>query len=178
MERETHGLDDSKPDVPAFEPPPILDHPHYPFVFIDQMLGLERPSLVTLWSLRSELRSALVARWCNMAKTHYWARNQCDELRDYLISKRQELPEPLRSVTQWPRPSGRSRPEMTATYFLLNEIARILIDDGYSDSEANRAVGLAIARNPSEESTVEAAIKKVRRARKRFRTMMPNAETE
>ena len=125
---------------------PLSIHPHYPFVFIDLILRQDTPPLITLWTLRSELLSQLVPKWCEMAKTYYWARKECDELREYLIRSYQEIQEPLRRLTKWPRPAGRSQPNKTAEYFLLGEIARLLIDDGYSDSEANAAVGLAIAK--------------------------------
>ena len=173
MERETRGLDDSKPDVPAFEPLPISLHPHYPFVLIDQMLGQETSPLVTLWILRPESRCQLVARWCDMAKSHYWAWNQCDELREYLIRTNQKIQRPLRRLKQRPRPTGRSRPKVTAEYFLLDEIARLLIDGGYSSPDAQLAIGLAIAKDPTDDSAVEAALKKVQRARARSRTEMP-----
>ena len=62
---------------------------------------------------------------------------------------------------------------MTAEYFLLDEIARLLIDGGYSSTDAHLAVGLAIAKNPTDASAVDAALKKVQRARARSRTEMP-----
>ena len=40
MVGENNDPDDNKPGVPAFEPVPISDHPHYPFIVIDQFLGL------------------------------------------------------------------------------------------------------------------------------------------
>ena len=59
---------------------------------------------------------------------------------------------------------------MTAEYFLLDEIARLLIDVGYSSTDAHLAVGLAIAKDPTDACAVEAALMKVRRARTRSRT--------
>ena len=35
------------------QPLPISNHPHYPFILIDQILRQETSPLVTLWILRS-----------------------------------------------------------------------------------------------------------------------------
>ena len=156
--------------------PPSI-HPHHPFIFVDLIRGLETPPLVTLWLLRRDFRLELVARCRALAKTRNWAWHQCSELYKHLTRNEDEIPEPLRGFLDLPLPKHRGRPEESAEYFLLDEIVRLLVSDGYSQGKADKAVALAIVQDPLNESAVDAAVKRVERARKRVRDTMRKEES-
>ena len=165
---------------PPVAPLPLTIHPHYPFVLIDLFLEQQWPPLVTLWTIKPESRDQLLAKWCALAKSKYWAWDQCRELHNHLkrIGEK-ELPEELCNAVRTSRPRNlRSQPEKLPRNLLWHEIALLLEQDGLGRGEAERAIALAVAGEPSRDIDVESVMRKVRRARKRAREVLSNAQAE
>ena len=179
MELKTRDHDDDDYKLPE-GPVPLTIHPHYPFVLIDLFLGQQRPPLVTLWAVNRDRREQLVAKWCALAKSKYWAWDQCKELYDHLKRIGAEaIPEELCSAVRASRPGNlRSQPEKLPRNVLWHEIALLLEEDGYSRGEAERAIALAVAGDSSLDIEVDSATRKVRRARKRARELLSDARAE
>ena len=179
MEQETGDRDDDEHKVPV-GPLPLTLHPHYPFVLIDLFLGQPTPPLVTLWTVKRESRDRLVAKWCALAKSKYWAWEQCKQLHDHLKQiGEKEIPEELCNAVRMSRPRNlRSQPEKLPRNVLWHEIALLLEQDGYGRGEAERAIALAVAGELSQNFEVDSATRKVRRARKRARELLSNAKAE
>ena len=176
-ERPDRDDDEHTPSVGFL---PLTDHGHYPFVLIDQLLGEQTPPLVTLWTIKHESRDQLVAKWCALAKSKYWAWDQCKELHDYLKPiEEQEIPEELYNAVRMPRPrSLRSQPEKLPRNVLWHEIALVVEQDGYGRGKAELALALAVAGDPSGGFNAQSAMRKVRRARKRARELLSDAKPE
>ena len=85
VERESSGLAIREITRLICVPPPLWSYPHFPFVFIDQVLGGESPAFIARWALRPELRSQIVERWCALAKSRRWAWDECEVLRKHLV---------------------------------------------------------------------------------------------
>jgi len=137
-------------------------HPHYPFVFIDLILKQGTPPLITLWNHRSELRSQLVAHWCALAKTDPCAWDECDSLLKHLVWRREEVPKPLRAYARWERPQRAGRRRTLAQDLLIDEISAFLEDDGFSRTEAELAVALALKDSSSGVGVSDSTVRKAR----------------
>ena len=180
MEPETGDRYVHEREPPPVAPPPLTIHPHYPFVLIDLLLGQQTPTLVTLWRLKRESRDEFVAKWCALAESKYWAWDQCKGLYGYLEQAGDtDIPKELHNAVLMPRPRNlRSQPEKLPRNVLWHEIALLLEEDGYSRGEAELAIALAVAGDPSRDIEVDSATRKVRRARQRARELLSEAKAE
>jgi hypothetical protein len=178
VELETRNHDDEHKTYEGLLP--LTLHPHYPFVLIDLFLRPQTPPLVTLWTIKPESRGQLVAKWCVLAKSKYWAWDQCNELYDHLKRIGSEaIPEELCNAVRASRPRNlRSQPEKLPRNLLWHEVALLLEADGYSRGDAELALALAVADGRSQNFDVDSATRKVRRARRRARELLSDAKAD